>query len=79
VAIRSIGGEERLEIETRDRIEHKPREMILRQPVPQRRRQQKRLLTITFNEVLGHPSIQRAGPDRPLCATSTAESGTVPS
>ena len=37
--------------------------MILRQPLPQRRRQQKRLLTITIDEVLSHDqnSIKPAG------------------
>jgi len=38
-----------------DRVDHEPRQMILRQPIPQRRRQQKRLLTMTINEVLSHP------------------------
>jgi len=50
--------------------------MILRQPIPQRRRQQKGLLTNTINEVLGHPGIQLARADRPLCATATARSRT---
>ena len=56
--VRSIGSEERVEIEPSDGLKHEPREMILRQPIPQRRRQQKGLLTNTINEVLGHPGIQ---------------------
>ena len=63
--VRAIGGKERLEIKPSDRVKHEPREMILRQPLPQRRRQQKRLLTITINEVLSHPGIQRTRADRP--------------
>jgi hypothetical protein len=39
--------------------------MILRQPIPQRRRHQKRLLTITIQKVLTHPGIQLNPPDRP--------------
>ncbi len=54
---------ERVQIEPFDRLDHEPREMILRQPIPQRRRQQKRLLTITINEILRHPGIQQTRPD----------------
>ncbi|MGI8572886.1 MAG: hypothetical protein ACR2L9_09740, partial [Solirubrobacteraceae bacterium] len=32
-------------------------------PIPQRRRHQKRLLTITIKKVLGHPRIQLNTPD----------------
>jgi hypothetical protein len=37
--------------------------MIRRQPVPDIRRQQEPLLTITTNEVLRHPGIAPLGPD----------------
>jgi hypothetical protein len=47
--------------------------MILRQPIPQRRRQQKRLLTITIPKVLTHPGIQLNPPDRPLYATASRD------
>ena len=43
------------EIELVDRLDHEPREMILRQPVPQRRWQQERLVPTGLDEVLGHP------------------------
>jgi hypothetical protein len=46
--------------------------MILRQPVPQRRRQQKRLLTITIPEILAHPDIQLNPPDDPDLRDSLA-------
>jgi hypothetical protein len=48
--------------------------MIRRQPVPHRRRQQKRLLTITFDEVLGHTRNPTGRPGRnPLCDSHRAK------
>jgi len=52
--------------------------MILRQPLPQTRRQQQLLLTLTSNEVLGHTDILLSPPDdtplrnshRPECKRS---------
>jgi hypothetical protein len=38
-AIAAIGRIERLEIELRHALEHEPRQVVLRQPLPQRRRQ----------------------------------------
>src|SRR6202035_3437327 len=60
LAIRPI---EALKIQLLDDLDHKPRQMILRQPIPHIRRQQIPLLTITINEVLGHPGIPLTGPD----------------
>jgi hypothetical protein len=37
--------------------------MIGRQPIPQRRRHQERLVTITIDEVLGHPRTPLNAPD----------------
>jgi hypothetical protein len=57
VTVRPIRRIERGQIELLDRLDHEPRQMICRQPIPQRRRHQKRLLTVAINEVLGHPRI----------------------
>jgi hypothetical protein len=44
--------------------------MIARQPLPQVRRQQKPLLTTTFDDVLRHPEMLVTRPDRPrLCGS----------
>ena len=48
--------------------------MIGREPIPQRRRHQETLLTVTFNEVLGHPRIPLNGPDgTTLCDSHRAK------
>ena len=74
MTVRAIGRVERLQVEPADCVDHEPRQMILRQPIPQRRRQKKRLLTITIDEVLGHAGIPPAGPDRtPLCDSHRAK------
>ena len=52
-----IGGKERREIQRINRVQHEPGEVVLRQSVPQARRQQQLLLPITRNEVLRHPEI----------------------
>jgi hypothetical protein len=62
--VRAIRRVKRRQIHPLDRIDHKPRQVILRQPVTKRRRQQKRLLTITIDEVLRHPRSQSDPPDR---------------
>jgi hypothetical protein len=53
----AIAREERLQVHGVDRIEHEPREVILRQPLAQTRRQQQLLLAITRDEVLRHPGM----------------------
>ena len=50
-------------LELLDRLDHEPRQMIGRQPIPQRRRHQERLVTVTIDEVLGHPRIPLNAPD----------------
>jgi hypothetical protein len=45
VTISPVSGIERAEVHVRDRVDHKPRQMIGRQPLPDIRRQQKPLLT----------------------------------
>jgi hypothetical protein len=53
-AVVAIAGVELAQIHRRHRVEHEPREMALRQPVPHVGRHQKRLLAITANEALPH-------------------------
>ena len=63
---------ERPQIQRRDGIDHKPRQMPLGQPLAQTRRQQQLLITITRKEVLRHPRMVLTTPDGPaLCATAT--------
>ena len=60
-------------------LDHKPRQMISRQPIPNIWRQQKPLLTTTLNEVLRHPRIQLIAADgTPLCATASWRSARRP-
>ena len=59
-------------------VDHKPREMLLRQPLTRIRRQKKRLLTIGRQEVLGHAQIVLNPPDNTtLYATASRESDTA--
>ena len=68
VAVPTVSGVERRQIHAGDRVEHEPREVILGQPVAQRRRHQQHLIPITRQEVLRHPGIVLIAPDRPpLC------------
>jgi hypothetical protein len=74
VTVSAIRPIERREINLLYRLDHEPRQMILRQPLPQRRRHQKRLLTTTFNEILSHPAIPQHPPDaKALRASLTRE------
>ena len=52
-----------LEIHLLDRPQNRPHQMILRQPVRQRRRHQQQLTTITTNEVQSHTGSVLNGPD----------------
>src|SRR5215207_2307568 len=57
-----------------DRLNNEPRQMILGQPLPQARRKQQLLITITRNEVLAHAEIVQTRPDNPgLCDTLREE------
>ena len=62
----------RVQIHLLHRLQHEPREMVLRQPIPQIRRQQQLLITITRNEVPGHSGIVLNPPDTTNYATATA-------
>jgi hypothetical protein len=74
MAVSAIGRIERGQIDRRDRVDHKPRKVILRQQSRQARRQQQLLLTITRQEVLRHagivfrrPAMSFRGGPSPLC------------
>jgi hypothetical protein len=53
-AISPVLTKDRAQIQPLDDIEHKPRQMIPRQPIPDARRQQEILVPITRQEVLRH-------------------------
>jgi hypothetical protein len=57
VPVGAIGGLERRKIDPRHGVNHKPREVILRQPLAQAQRQQQILLAITRQEILRHAGI----------------------
>jgi hypothetical protein len=63
VPVVPIGGVERAEIHPRDRLDHKPREVPLGQPLTDVGRQQKRLLPTARHEVLAHAGILLTAPD----------------
>jgi hypothetical protein len=76
VAVLAIAAIKRRQIHLRDRLQHTPRQVLLRQPLPQARRQQQLLLTITRDEVLRHPEIVLNPPDSTtVCATPSAKGG----
>jgi len=66
MTIGPIGRIERRQVHLGDRSDHKPRQMIDRQPLPHIRRQQEPLLTPILDEVLRHADIPITGADRPL-------------
>jgi hypothetical protein len=47
----------RRQVHVLDGVDHEPRQMIRRQPIPNVQREQKPLLTPAFNKVLGHTEI----------------------
>ena len=63
MAIDAVGAIKRIQIHLLHRRQHEPREVVLRQPLHQRRRHQQHLLTITRQEVLGHARIVNNRPD----------------
>jgi hypothetical protein len=69
MTIGAIGRVERRQIHRLHRGQHKPREVIRRQPLAKARRHQQHLLTITRQEVLGHAWIVLTTPDSttPFC------------
>jgi hypothetical protein len=54
VTVSAINAVERGEIHRVHRLKHRPNEVILRQPLPQRRRHQKHLVPVRGDEVLSH-------------------------
>ena len=67
-AVLTVARVERREIDVLDRIDHNPRQMVLRQPLTQRGGHQQQLLTITLDEVLSHTQklLKPAGQTRGL-------------
>jgi hypothetical protein len=63
MAIGAVVGVERAQVQLLDRAQDAPHEVILRDPIQQRRRQQRRLLAVARDEVLRHPGIQLIDPD----------------
>jgi hypothetical protein len=63
VAVRAVGGVEGLQVERLDRLDHKPGEVVLIQPVAQVRRQQQGLISVAAKEVLSHARIVFGAPD----------------
>jgi hypothetical protein len=59
----AIGRVERRQIDLADRVEHEPREVVIRQPLTQTRRQQQLLLAITPDEVPRHHQMVLNPPD----------------
>ena len=62
--IRPITRHERRNIELSNHIQHKPRQMILRQPVRHRRRQQHQLVTISRHEIVRHTPFSSTHPQQ---------------
>ena len=74
MTVGAIARIERGQIHLLNSVEHEPRQVLLRQPLPQARRQQQLLLTITRDEVLRHRRIVLNPPDAtPVCATPSAK------
>src|SRR5213076_857892 len=74
VTISPIRAIERRQIHLTHGIDHEPRQMIPRKPIPHVRRQKKPLLTPTLNEVLRHTEIMLNMPDRTsLCDTLSSQ------
>ena len=73
--ISAIRGVERSQIDLADGVDDTPRQVVLRQPLAQARRQQQLLLAITRQEVLRHPAIVFIRPDGsdPLCDSHRAK------
>jgi hypothetical protein len=65
----AIVGVEPAQIDRVDRVNHKPSEMVLRQPLAQARRQQQLLITVTRKEVPRHHP-----PPRPKTTTTQSSS-----
>jgi hypothetical protein len=71
--IASIRGQKFGQIEPVNDLDHEPREVILRQPLTQARRQQQLLLAITRQEVLRHTPDPLKPPGQHLRATAATQ------
>jgi hypothetical protein len=71
VAVGSVVGVKPGQIHLLDRVQDRPHHVILGHPVQQRWRHQKRLLTVTFDEVRSHAGIVQGTPDGTLFPTAT--------
>src|SRR5215203_5649504 len=77
VPVLAVGGVEGPEVELLDRLDHKPGEVVFRQPVAQVRGQEQRLVSVSCEEVLWHARMVQNRPDsRGVCATASMESST---
>src|SRR5215204_3012596 len=75
VPVLAVGGVEGPEVELLDRLDHKPGEVVFRQPVAQVRGQEQRLVSVSCEEVLWHARMVQNRPDsRGVCATASARS-----
>src|SRR4051794_38920171 len=74
--VTAIDGIKGVEIHRRHRLDHEPREVILRQPLPHIRRHQERLLAITRDKARTHTGILVNAPDDPTYATAPDDPGT---
>jgi hypothetical protein len=71
-SVDAIDRRERRQIHRRDSVDHKPRQMVLRQPLTQARRQQELPLAVAHDEVRRHAEIVLTGADgTPIYATAT--------
>ena len=68
----AIGAIERIQIHLADGIDHEPRQVVLREPVPDVGRHQKRLLAITRDKALAHHQMVMNPPDDPDLRDSLA-------
>src|SRR5215218_2830186 len=72
VPVLAVGGVEGPEVELLDRLDHKPGEVVFRQPVAQVRGQEQRLVSVSCEEVLWHARMVQNRPDsRGVCATAS--------
>jgi hypothetical protein len=77
--IAAVVGAERAQVQLLDRAQDAPHEVILRDPIQQRRRHQELLVAAAGNEVPRHPGIQLIAPDGTLFPTATPRSSSAAS
>jgi hypothetical protein len=67
----TVADVERVDIHLADGVDHEPREVTLRQPLPDIGRHQKRLLSITRDEALGRHQMVLTPPDDPTSSSAS--------